>query len=116
MGKYVNYIRLYDVFVSGPIYILFSFYIKSALLRLFVFLTGLMTILFNLHNYLLIDKQKLKKPIIPWVDPKEGKYQWHRIYNIIIMYPLLFYANYITKKPKWLTVIIYLMIIIGFFI
>jgi hypothetical protein len=110
----MKYVRLYDVFISGPIYIYFSLYIKNQLLKIFVFLTGFLTIIFNLHNFLFIDKGTLKKSIIPWTDPKEGKYQIHRIYNLFIMYPLLFYANYITKKPKWLTIILYLMIFIGF--
>ena len=109
-----NHIRLYDVFISGPIYIYFSSFIENVFLMAFVLITGVMTILFNLHNYLLIDQKKLKKSMLPWVDPEEGKYQWHRLYNLLIMYPILFYANYITRKPKWLTVILYLMIIGGF--
>lgn len=123
MEKYVDHIRLYDVFISGPIYIILSIFVfelskikkNYIFLGIFVLLTGIMTIIFNLHNWLLIDKKKLKKKIIPWADPKEGKYQWHRLFNLIIMYPLLFYANYITiNKPKLLTILIYIMIICGF--
>ena len=108
--------RLYDVFISGPIYIYFSLYIENYILFIYIFLTGLGTIVFNLHNYLLIDKKKINKSYIPWVDHKRGKYQIHRLYNLGIMYPILFYANYITiKKPKWLTIVLYIMIFVGFF-
>lgn len=109
--------RLYDVFISGPIYIYFSYWITETgnyFLTVFVLLTGIMTILFNLHNYLLINRKELQKPILPWTDPKEGKYQIHRVYNLFVMYPLLLYANIITpNKPRWLTVVLYLMIFIG---
>lgn len=116
MESWTKYIRLYDVFISGPLYIVLSLYTlrHNTLLGLFVLLTGIMTIVFNLHNWLLIDKQKINK-ILPWTDPKQGKYQFHRLFNLLIMYPLLFYSNMITKeKPCWLTVVLYLMIIIGF--
>lgn len=105
-----KFARLYDVFISGPLYIYFSTFIQNKYLRLFVFLVGLMNIIYNGHNWLLLENKSIKKSLLPFVT-EEGKTQTHRLYNLIIMYPLIYYANSITESP--LKRIINFMIALG---
>ena len=106
--------RLYDVFFSGLIYIYFSTFINNWPLKTYVFLIGFLNILYNGHNYLLLDKKILDRSLIPKMVTEHGKTQWHRIYNLLIMYPLLAYANEITMKPKLFTYGLRVMIFLGF--
>jgi len=105
--------RVYDVLLLGPLYIYFSTFIENFELRIFVLLVGIFTVLYNLQNLLIFDFGIIdsKNGILPISE--HGKTQIHRLYNILIMYPILFYANYITTKPQWLTVIIFIMNLTG---
>lgn len=91
--------RLYDVFISGPTQIAISFYVKEPFLKCFMLLTGVLNILYNGHNFL-----RLKKPIPlfkPYIDVKYGKTQIHRLFNLLIMYPLFKEASkYLPPKIK----------------
>lgn len=113
-----NTSRLYDVFFSGPIYIYLSTFVTHKILKVLIFTIGLFTILYNLHNYLYFNN-KINKPI-PLFEKfvtTEGKSQVHRLYNLFIMYPFIIYINKLTasnpKKPKWLTTLIYAMVVVG---
>ena len=58
-----NKVRLTDVFITGPLQIIISTYITtSPLLRYFMLITGISTIIYNGHNFLLFDSV-LKKPL-----------------------------------------------------
>ena len=99
-------VRLWDVFVLGPIYIYISTFIENIVLKLLMIGYGVITIIYNLHNYLLLDANVIDKP---WkifnklTDRVEGKKQNHRLYNVMVMYPFFFYIWYNTELPKWLT-------------
>ena len=115
--EFSNFDRLYDVFLSGPLYIYLSTFIPSTkpILKIFVFLTGLATIIYNGHNWLFLNQHLLQMPLFPnFVDLKNGKTQFHRVFNLLVMYPVLGWSNYITKKPTWLTNLIYVIIALGF--
>lgn len=112
-----NTVRLVDIFITGPLQILISTYItKSFLLRYFMLLTGILTILYNGHNFLLFNsifKQPL--PIFnKFVHAKNGKYQSHRVYNLMIMYPIFLYVLFHISMPFELRVLFFLNIVIGF--
>jgi hypothetical protein len=108
------YPRLYDIFFSSIIYIYTSTFIKITWLKYFILFVGIMTNLYNLHNLLLIDLKIIKEPISilkPFVNVKNGKIQIHRLYNLLIMYPIL---NYSTRfLPNNLSRLIKIMIIFG---
>lgn len=106
-------VRWYDVLFSGFFYMYASTQINNKLLKYFVFLVGMMALLFNLHNLLFFDLQLIKKPMFPHlIDKERGKLQIHRLYNLLIMYPLLYYAsNQVHKNTGY---IMKIMILIGF--
>jgi hypothetical protein len=108
------YPRLYDIFFSSIIYVYTSTFIKIIWLKYFVLLTGIMTNLYNLHNFLLIDLKILKEPIHimkPFVNIKKGKTQIHRLFNLFIMYPLLYYST--RFLPNNLSTLVKLMVFVG---
>ena len=108
------YPRLYDIFFSSIIYVYTSRFIKIIWLKYFVLLTGIMTNLYNLHNFLLIDLKILKEPIHimkPFVNIKKGKTQIHRLFNLFIMYPLLYYST--RFLPNNLSTLVKLMVFVG---
>ena len=106
--------RLYDIFFSSLVYIYSSQFIKVSWLKYFVLCVGLMTNLYNLHNFLLINVRLIDEPINvlrPFVDVNNGKTQLHRLYNILLMYPLLYYS---TKfMPSNLSSLMRVMIVCG---
>lgn len=118
--------RLYDVFISGPIYILISTYINdnnsnnnsnnnNKFLKYFMLITGVLNILYNGHNYLYFNYKYPLNPLFDkFVDRKSGKTQIHRLYNLLIMYPIFLYVYWYIKLPKLLSKIFLFMIIIGF--
>ena len=123
MDDYINkdykdgIVRLWDVFVLGPIYIYISTFIDNIVLKLLMIVYGVTNIIYNLHNYLLLNAKVIDKPwkIIDWmVDKVEGKTQNHRLYNVIVMYPFFLYIWYNIELPKWLTNFFIIDIILGF--
>ena len=115
MIDYFN-VRIIDIFLTGPLQINISLYIKQFLLKLFLISTGIMTIIYNFHNYLYLDIKKLSKPwpILRYFVTNNGKSQYHRLYNVFIMYPIFFYALISNKNiPTILQILFFIEIIIG---
>jgi hypothetical protein len=111
-----NKVRLLDVLVLGPMQIAVSTYVKQPWLKCFMLVTGMLTIIYNLHNFLYFHTDVLKTPnpiFKGFVDPLNGKIQTHRLYNILIMYPLFLLAYKSTRLPPLLKWILLLDIIIG---
>lgn len=108
-------LRLVDVFITGPLQIYISNYIKNDLLKYFMILTGVLNILFNGHNFLLIN-HNIKKPynIFKYFISKNGKHQLHRIYNLFIMYPIFLYILLFYKLPSLAYYMFLINIILGF--
>jgi hypothetical protein len=113
-----NIFRLMDVFMSGPLQIIVSTYItRSALLRYFMLITGILNILYNGHNFLFFESI-LKKPLPilnKFIHLKNGKHQLHRLYNLIIMYPVFTYVLLTIAMPFELRIMLLINIVIGFF-
>ena len=111
-----NEFRLIDVFISGPLQIIISTYItRSPLLRYFMLITGIINILYNWHNFLLFNST-LKRPLPilkPFVHQKNGKYQLHRLYNLLIMYPVFIYVLLNIGIPFEFRILLLFNIVIG---
>ena len=112
-----NDYRLIDVFITGPLQIYISRYTTNIVLKYFMVFTGLLNILFNGHNFLL-KKKYIKTPfaILKVFMSKNGKHQIHRIYNLIIMYPVFLYILLFYKLPYHIYIIFLINIIIGFLV
>ena len=112
-----NIFRLMDVFITGPLQIIVSTYItRSALLRYFMLITGILNIIYNVHNFLLFESI-LKKPLPilnKFIHLKNGKHQLHRLYNLIIMYPVFLYVLLNIVMPIELRILLLINIVIGF--
>ena len=104
-------VRLVDVFISGPLQIYISTFLKG-FLKWFMLVTGISNILYNGHNVLYFNNY-IKNYIKP-ITTTNGKTQIHRIYNLLIMYPIFLYIMLYCKLPKYVTIILLLNIIIGF--
>ena len=86
--------RLFDVFLTGPMRIYLSQFVKNKTLKLYLLLEGIFVILFNTHNYLHFDKKNSPFSIdflIKYNHPIKGKPQLHRLYNLFVMYPIHIY-------------------------
>ena len=104
-------LRLFDVFLIGPITIKFSEYIKNPCLKLFVWVSGVLTILYNFVNFLRFTFG-VEPSYLPesWTklfyDPKHGKTQLGRKINLWCMYPLfaiaLLNTQHFPSKEKWI--------------
>ena len=112
-----NKVRLIDVFITGPLQIIISNHIKtSPLLRYFMLITGISTIIYNGHNFLLFGSV-LKKPLPilnKFVHSEHGKYQLHRLYNLTIMYPIFIYVLLNIVMPFELRILLLINIVVGF--
>lgn len=111
----IKYARLGDVLITGPLQIYVSTFITQPLLRYFMLLTGILNILYNGHNLLLFNKL-IKNPVSvfkPFVHLKNGKHQIHRLYNILIMYPIFAYILLTVKFPKIISILFFTDIVIG---
>jgi hypothetical protein len=114
-----NKIRLFDVFVSGPLQIIISTYITRpslSLLRYFMLITGILNIIYNGHNFLFFDSV-LKQPLPilnKFIHLKNGKFQLHRLYNLFIMYPIFIYVLLNIGMPFELQILLLINIVIGF--
>ena len=104
-------IRLIDVFVLGPFQLYISTLLKTPLLKIFSLYIGISTILFNGHNYLCLDSPKA---ICIINTPTIGKYQIHRLYNLFIMYPIMYIISQQPEIPKHFRILQWINIIIGF--
>jgi len=82
-------------------------------LRLLMVFIGVMTILYNLHNYLLLDVKQIIRNYFGWFTHRtQGKQQLHRLYNIFIMYPVFYYVY--QRYPTQISTLFLLNIVIGF--
>ena len=112
-----NKVRLTDVFITGPLQIIISNYIStSPLLLYFMLITGISTIIYNGHNFLLFGSV-LKKPLPilnKFVHSEHGKYQLHRLYNLTIMYPIFIYVLLNIVMPFELRILLLINIVVGF--
>jgi hypothetical protein len=111
-----NIFRLMDVFITGPLQIIVSNYITRLELRYFMLITGLLNIIYNGHNFLLFESV-LKKPLPilnKFIHLKNGKHQLHRLYNLIIMYPVFTYVLLNIAMPFELRILLLINIVIGF--
>jgi len=116
--KYSN-TRLLDILFLGPLQILISSYTQNKFLKLFVFITGYMNILYNANNYLYLDLGVVDKSYLNFLDnyfvSENGKTQYHRIYNLVIMYPVFFYVwKYEKNIPKTIKDAFIIEITLGF--
>ena len=113
----IKYARLGDVLITGPLQIYVSTFIKHSLfLRYFMLLTGILNIIYNGHNLLLFNKL-IKNPVSvfkPFVHLKNGKHQIHRLYNILITYPIFAYILFTVKLPDIISILFFTDIIVGF--
>ena len=111
-----NNVLLVDVIFSGPLQIIVSNYIRRPLLRYFMLFTGIINIMYNGHNFLLFNST-LKQPLPilnKFIHLKNGKYQLHRLYNLIIMYPIFVYVLLNVVMPFELRILLLINIMIGF--
>ena len=104
---FTNVVRCVDIFVLGPINVLFAFTVENKLLAWATLITGFLTIFYNSANlcrFLYKFTPKLFEVIPKWCrtlfwDNQHGKTQFLRLINLLVMYPLLVYA-YTKSKPK----------------
>jgi hypothetical protein len=111
-----NQARLVDVFLTGPLQIYVSTLIPKTdiFFKYFMLLTGVLNILYNGHNYLLFN-YTLKQPLDifkPFVS-NHGKHQFHRLYNLLIMYPIFIYIALKYNLPNYIQKLFILNIIVG---
>lgn len=103
--------RLFDVFLTGPVRIYLSYFISNKYLRNYLFIEGILVILYNGYNYLRFQKGfSLPIPILNnYTDREKGKPQLQRLFNLFIMYYLHVYimsTNYFTNKQLSLFLLI----------
>ena len=110
-----NNIRLVDVFITGPLQIYISTLLKNIFFKYFMLITGLLNIIFNGYVYLLESKYiKKKHAYLNHIITENGKTQIHRLYNLIVMYPIFLYILLNFKLPPYLQLVFFINITIGF--
>jgi hypothetical protein len=75
-------------------------------------ITGISNILYNGHNVLFFNNH-IKNYIKP-ITTAHGKTQIHRIYNIMIMYPIFLYIILYCKLPRYVIILLLINMIVGF--
>lgn len=108
-------IRFIDIFLTGPLQILVGTYVENIYLKIFMLLTGSLTIIYNYHNLLLFNNI-IDKPLPPFdiFVTQYGKTQTHRLYNLLFMYPIFYYVYQNTKLPSEISYLFLINIILGF--
>ena len=106
-------IRIADVLISGPLQIYVSTYLHG-FLKYFMLLTGICNIIYNGHNYLTLNNYIQPNYFIKQFVSKNGKYKIHRIYNLIIMYPIFLYIALYKNLPLYVYILLLCDIILGF--
>lgn len=102
------------MFVTGPTQILAGTYLRTDWLRWFMIITGVANILYNGHNFFCLEYGSYCSPVVNYFNaPGIGKHQIHRIYNLIIMYPIFYMVSENTDLPEWLRGIMKIQIVIG---
>lgn len=109
--------RLYDILFAGPIRFYFAAFVQTPLLQVFATGTALLTILYNLQNYLIIERQDVlhENALFP-SHPQHGKLQAHRAFNLLVMYPLELYMAVADtpQLPTPMRLLWIVMIVCGF--
>lgn len=110
-----NNVRLIDVFITGPLQIFISFFLKITFFKYFMLITGILNIIYNGYVFLLKNKfiKKIHSPFKHLIT-KNGKTQLHRLYNLFIMYPIFIYILLHFKLPSYLQALFYMNIVVGF--
>lgn len=103
--------RLVDVFLLGPFQIWVGLQIRRPLYRILMILIGTMNILYNGHNYWCLEQQQFCLPYIPYTE--YGKYQIHRLYNLLLMYPFMWIISLQPELSITLRVLLRINVIIG---
>ena len=104
-------IRIADIFISGPLQIYISTFLQG-FFKFFMLITGISNIIFNGHNYLYFNNY-IKNYIKPFTT-LYGKHQIHRVYNLIIMYPIFLYIMLYGKLPYYLTILLFINVVLGY--
>jgi hypothetical protein len=108
-------VRIIDIFITGPLQIYVSLCLKNVFLKYFMLMTGILNIAFNGYVFLLENKViKRKHSYLKHIITEDGKTQKHRLYNLIIMYPVFLYILLQFKLPKFIQFAFCINIIIGF--
>jgi len=108
-------IRIVDVFITGPLQIYISLFLKNVFLKYFMLITGILNIAFNGYVFLLESRFiKRKHRYLKYFITEDGKTQLHRLYNLIIMYPIFLYILLNFKIPNFVQFAFSMNIIIGF--
>lgn len=108
-------VRILDIFISGPLQIYVSLFLKNIFLKYFMFITGILNIAFNGYVYLLKSKYiKKKHRYLKYLITEDGKTQIHRLYNLTIMYPIFLYILLHSKLPVFIQFAFFTNIVIGF--
>lgn len=89
---------MYDVLIEGLLYIYISTIIDNIILKIFMMIFGIMTIVYNLNNLMYLDYKKINKSYFGRLTTQQGKTQIHRLYNIFVMYPIFIYIY--TQIPE----------------
>jgi len=92
------YARLYDVCFEGFLQIYIGTLMRDEYLRWFMIIVGTMNIIYNLNNLMYLDLGVINRSYFGVLTTKNGKTQMHRLYNILIMYPIFAYVY--TQIPK----------------
>jgi len=110
-----NDVRILDIFITGPLQIYVSLFLKNIFLKYFMLITGILNIAFNGYVYLLKNKYIQKKHrYLKYFITEHGKRQVHRLYNLTIMYPIFLYILLHYKLPTFVQFAFSSNIIIGF--
>lgn len=113
----ISYTRILDVFLLGPLKLSLIFYVKDINLKIILFIIGILTIIFNAHNFFIYDVKYFKKPwniFKPFIKKNTGKTQYVRLLNLLIMYPILIYISMNIQLPHNLKTLLDLNNILGF--
>jgi len=108
-------VRILDIFISGPLQIYVSLFLKNIFLKYFMLMTGILNIAFNGYVFLLENKFiKKKHRYLKYFITEDGKRQIHRLYNLTIMYPIFLYILLHSKLPVFIQFAFFSNIVIGF--
>ncbi len=111
----ISNLRIIDIFISGPLQIYISLFLKNVFLKYFMLMTGILNIAFNGYVFLLENKFiKRKHSYLKHIITEDGKTQIHRLYNLTIMYPVFLYILLHCKLPIFIRFAFFINIVIGF--
>ena len=115
-NAFIRQSRLLDVFLLGPLQIYIGLLARHWFASVFMIIVGVANIIYNLHNYLYIEKRAISKILPQAIITRNGKTQWHRLYNLVVMYPIFIYvlATEYENLPAIVCILFVLDIVIGF--